>query len=253
MKLEGKSALVTGAGSGIGRAIARLFAAEGASVLVAELNEETGAAAAREIEDAGGRARFLRADTAREEDVKAAVAAAVEAWGRLDIVVNNAGVVGPAYTWEQVIAVNLSGVYYGCLHGLEAMQGQGGGTIINMASMAALVGFSIPGLPEGFGSPSGNAYIAAKHGVLGVTRQFALAGAASGIRVNAICPGWIDTPLIAPLTQAQPLLEWALQGTPLGRLGRPEEVAKAALFLAGDDSSFMTGAPLIIDGGWTAR
>src|SRR3970282_2933959 len=113
------------------------------------------------------------------------------------------------------------------------MQGQGGGSIINMASMAGLVGFSIPGLPEGFGSPSGNAYIAAKHGVLGVTKQFALAGAASGIRVNAICPGWIDTPLIGPLTQAQPLLDWALQNTPLGRGGRPEEVAKAALFLAG--------------------
>jgi NAD(P)-dependent dehydrogenase (short-subunit alcohol dehydrogenase family) len=122
-----------------------------------------------------------------------------------------------------------------------------------MASMAGLVGFSISGLPEGFASPSGNAYIAAKHGVLGVTKQFALAGAAFGVRVNAICPGWIDTPLIAPLTQTAPLLEWALQGTPLGRLGRPEEIAKAALFLAGDDSSFMTGAPLVIDGGWTAR
>jgi len=254
MKLEGKSALVTGAGSGIGRAIARLFAAEGAGVLVAELNEETGAAAAREIEDGGGRARFLRADTGREEEVKAAVAEAVEAFGRLDILVNNAGIASPAYTWEQVIAVNLSGVYYGCLHGLEAMQAQGGGgAIVNMASMAGLVGFSIPGLPEGFGSASGNAYIAAKHGVLGVTKQFALAGAASGIRVNAICPGWIDTPLIGPLTQAQPLLDWALQNTPLGRLGLPEEIAKAALFLAGDDSSFMTGAPLIVDGGWTAR
>ena len=253
MKLEGRSALVTGAGSGIGRAIARLFAAEGASVLVAELHEETGAAAAREIEDAGGRARFLRADSGREEDVKAAIAATVEAWGRLDIVVNNAGIVGEAYTWEQVIAVNLSGVYFGCLHGLEAMRGQGGGSIINMASMAGLVGFSIPGLAEGFGSPSANAYIAAKHGVLGVTKQFALDGAQHGVRVNAICPGWIDTPLIAPLIQTAPLLEWALQGTPLGRMGRPEEVAKAALFLASDDSSFMTGAPLIIDGGWTAR
>src|SRR3990170_7516959 len=170
MKLEGKSALVTGAGSGIGRAIARSFAAEGAAVLVAELNEETGAAAAGEIEGAGGRARFRRTDTSREDDVKAAIAAAVEAWGRLDIVVNNAGILGPAYTWEQVIAVNLSGVYYGCLHGLEAMKAQGGGgAIVNMASMAGLGGFSIPGLPEGFGSPSGNAYIAAKHGVLGVT------------------------------------------------------------------------------------
>ena len=252
MKLEGKSALVTGGGSGIGRAIARLFAAEGASVLVAELNEETGAAAAREIEDASGRARFLRADTAREEDVKAAIAATVEAWGRLDIVVNNAGIVGPAHTWEQVIAVNLSGVYYGCLHGLEEMKRRGGGgVIVNMASMAGLVGATMPVLPSGgFGS---YAYGAAKHGVLGLTKQFALDGAPHGVRVNALCPGWIDTALIGPFAQIPPLMEWALQGTPLGRLGRPEEVAKAALFLASDDSSFMTGAPLIIDGGWTAR
>ncbi len=168
------------------------------------------------------------------------------------MLVNNAGIVGEAYTWDQVIAVNLSGVYYGCLHGLEAMQGRGG-AIINMASMAGLVAFSVPGLPEGFGSPSGNAYMASKHGVLGLTKQFALAGAPQGVRVNAICPGWIDTPLIGPLTQAQPLLDWALTNTPLGRLGQPDEVAKAALFLASDDSSFMTGAPLVLDGGWTAR
>jgi NAD(P)-dependent dehydrogenase (short-subunit alcohol dehydrogenase family) len=253
MKLQGKAALITGAGSGIGRAIALLFGAEGASVLVAELNEETGRAVAREIEDAGGRASFLPTDTSREDDIKAAIAASVDAWGRLDVLVNNAGIVGAAYTWDQVIAVNLSGVLYGCLHGLETMRGQGGGVIVNMASMAGLVGFTVPGLPGAFGSGSGNAYIAAKHGVLGLTKQFALEGAPNNVRVNTICPGWIDTPLIAPLTQAQPLLDWALKGTPLGRLGQPEEIAKAALFLAGDDSSFMTGAPLIVDGGWTAR
>jgi NAD(P)-dependent dehydrogenase (short-subunit alcohol dehydrogenase family) len=127
-----------------------------------------------------------------------------------------------------------------------------GGVIVNMASMAGLVGFTVAGLPEVFGSAAGNAYIAAKHGVIGLTKQFALGGA-PGVRVNCICPGWIETALIQPLTQAQPLLDWALQGTPMGRLGQPEEIAKAALFLAGDDSSFMTGAPLIVDGGWTAR
>ncbi|MCH7835878.1 MAG: SDR family oxidoreductase [Chloroflexi bacterium] len=252
MKLEGKAALITGAGSGIGRAIARLFAAEGASVLVAELNEETGKAVVGEIEAAGGRASFLRTDTSREEDVKDAIAATVEKHERLDILVNNAGIGGPTHTWDQVIAVNLSGVYYGCLHGVEAMRGQGSGVIVNMASMAGLVGFTVTGLPVAFGSASGTAYIAAKHGVIGLTKQFALGGAPE-VRVNCICPGWIETALTQPLTQAQPLLEWALQGTPMGRLGQPEEIAKAALFLASDDSSFMTGAPLIVDGGWTAR
>ena len=248
MKLEGRSALVTGGGSGIGRAIARLFAAEGASVLVAELNEETGAAAAREIEDAGGRARFLRADTGREEEVKAAIAAAVEAFGRLDILVNNAGITALEHTWDEVIALNLSGVYYGCLHGLEVMKRQGSGGIINLASVAGLVGASVPGIPGGFGYPYG----ASKHGVIGLTRQFALDGAPD-VRVNCVCPSFVDTPMVAIVSQTEPLREWALANTPLGRLGRPEEIAKAALFLASDDSSFMTGAPLIIDGGWTAR
>ena len=248
MKLEDKSALVTGAGSGIGRAIAHLFAAEGASVLIAELNEETGAAAAREIEDAGGRARFLRADSGREEDVKATVAAAVEAFGRLDILVNNAGITALEHTWDEVIALNLSGVYYGCLHGLEVMKRQGSGGIINLASVAGLVGASVPGIPGGFGYPYG----ASKHGVIGLTRQFALDGAPD-VRVNCVCPSFVDTPMVAIVSQTEPLREWALANTPLGRLGRPEEIAKAALFLASDDSSFMTGAPLVIDGGWTAR
>ena len=248
MKLEDKSALVTGAGSGIGRAIAQLFAAEGASVLIAELNEETGAAAAREIEDAGGRARFLRADSGREEDVKAAIAAAAEAFGRLDILVNNAGITALEHTWDEVIALNLSGVYYGCLHGLEVMKRQGSGGIINLASVAGLVGASVPGIPGGFGYPYG----ASKHGVIGLTRQFALDGAPD-VRVNCVCPSFVDTPMVAIVSQTEPLREWALANTPLGRLGRPEEIAKAALFLASDDSSFMTGAPLIIDGGWTAR
>jgi NAD(P)-dependent dehydrogenase (short-subunit alcohol dehydrogenase family) len=247
MKLADKGALITGAGSGIGRAIALLFAAEGAAVLVAELNEEAGRAVVREIEAAGGRVSFLLTDTSREEDVKAAIAASVDAWGQLDILVNNAGVLGAAHTWDQVIAVNLSGVYYGCLHGLAAMKGQGGGCIVNMASIAGLVGFGAPDLPTGPLS-----YVASKHGVIGLTRQFALDGA-PGVRVNCLCPAFVDTPMVAVVTQTQPLREWALQNTPMGRLGQPEEIAKAALFLASDDSSFMTGAPLIVDGGWTAR
>lgn len=250
MKLEGKAALVTGAGGGIGRAIARLFAAEGASVLIAEINEDAGRAAVREIEEARGRARFLRTDAASEADVSAAVQATAETWGRLDVLVNNAGIGGLGYTWDQVIAVNLSGVFYGCQHGLEAMMRQGGGgVIVNMASILGLVGANPPGPPGG----SGYSYTAAKHGVLGLTRQFALDGAPHGVRVNVLCPGWIETTLTVPLTQTQPLMDWALQNTPMARLGQPQEVAKAALFLASDDSSFMTGAPLVIDGGWTAR
>ncbi len=246
MKLADKGALITGAGSGIGRAIALLFAAEGAAVLVAELNEEAGRSVVREIEAAGGRASFLPTDTSREEDVKAAIAASVDAWGPLDVLVNNAGIIGAAHTWDQVIAVNLSGVYYGCLHGLAAMKGQGGGCIVNMASIAGLVGFGAPDFPTG---PS--SYVASKHGVIGLTRQFALDGAPE-VRVNCICPAFVDTPMVAIVTQTQPLREWALANTPLGRLGQPEEIAKAALFLASDDSSYMTGAPLIVDGGWTA-
>lgn len=249
MKLDGKGALVTGAGAGIGGAIARLFAAEGARVLVAEIDEESGRATARAIEDAGGASRFLRTDAGQKDDVKAAIAATVEAWGGLDVLVNNAGIGGPTRTWDEIIAVNLSGVYYGCLHGLEAMRGRGG-TIVNMASMAGLVGATMPGLPGGFGS---HAYGASKHGVLGLTKQFALDGAPDGVRVNALCPGWIETALTEPFKQFPPIRDWAVDGTPLGRMGKAEEVAKAALFLASDDSSFMTGAPLIIDGGWTAR
>ncbi len=247
MKLQSKVALVTGAASGIGRAIALLFAREGAAVLVADVNEEGGREVVREMEAAGGRGRFLRTDTSREEEVKAAIAAARETFGRLDVVVNNAGIGGPGYTWDQIIAVNLAGVYYGCLYALPVLREQGGGSIINMASIAGLGGARIPGAVGGYGY----AYIAAKHGVIGLTRQFALDGAPT-VRVNAICPGWIETPLTRLVWETEALREWVVQTTPLGRFGRPEEIAQGALFLASDDSSFMTGAVLVLDGGWTA-
>ncbi len=248
-KLEGRTALVTGAGSGIGKAIAVLFGREGTKVMASDINEEAAVSVAAQIEDAGGEAKALRTDTSSEEDVQAAIQAVVDAWGRVDILVNNAGIGGPQYSWDQIIAVNQSGVFYGCLHGLQQMISQGGGAIVNLASMAGLVGAMVPGFPGGFGY----AYLAAKHGVIGLTKQFGLDGAPHNVRVNAICPGWIDTPLIAPLKTAEPLINWALQNTPMGRLGTPEEIAKAALFLASDDSSFMTGAHLVVDGGWTAR
>jgi NAD(P)-dependent dehydrogenase (short-subunit alcohol dehydrogenase family) len=249
-RLAGKAALVTGAGSGIGKAISLLFGREGAQVMAADINHEAARAVAAQIEDSGGESRSLRVDTSSEDDVRAAIAAVVDAWGRIDILANNAGIGGAQYSWDQIIAVNESGVFYGCLHGLAQMQKQGGGgAIVNTASMAGLIGAFVPGFPGGFGY----AYIAAKHGVLGLTKQFGLDGAPHNVRVNAICPGWIDTPLIAPLKEAQPMLDWAVQNTPMGRLGRPEEIAKAALFLASDDASFMTGSYLVVDGGYTAR
>jgi NAD(P)-dependent dehydrogenase (short-subunit alcohol dehydrogenase family) len=251
-RLAGKSALVTGAGSGIGKAMAVVFGRAGAKVMASDINEDTARAVAAQIEDSGGEARSIRTDTSKQEDVQAAIQATVDAWARLDVLANNAGIGGPQYTWEQVVGVNETGVFYGCLHGLAQMQKQGGGgAIVNTASMAGLIGAWVPEFPwpGGFG----HAYIAAKHAVIGLTKQFGLDGARDNVRVNAICPGWIETPLIAPLKALQPMLDYAVQNTPMGRLGQPEEIAKAALFLASDDSSFMTGSYLVVDGGWTAR
>jgi len=251
MRLEGKTALVTGAGSGIGKAIALTFAREGAKVMASDINEDTAKQVAAQIEDSGGEASSIRTDTTSEADVKTAVASTAEAWGRVDIVVNNAGIGGGQYSYEQVIAVNEHGVYYGCLHGLEQMQKQGGGgAIVNLSSMMGLIGWQpAPGVPGG----AGYAYHASKHAVIGLTRQFGLDGAAHNIRVNAICPGWIDTPLLAPVHTLPQLLEALVTQTPMQRLGQPEEIAKAALFLSSDESSFMTGTYLVVDGGWTAK
>jgi NAD(P)-dependent dehydrogenase (short-subunit alcohol dehydrogenase family) len=249
-RLEGKNALVTGAGSGIGKAIATVFGREGARVMASDINEESAQAVAAQIEDSGGEARSIRTDTTSEEDVQAAIQATVEAWGQVDIVVNNAGIGGPQYTWEQVIAVNEHGVYYGCHHGMQQMIKQGtGGAMVNLSSMLGLIGLWEPGMMGG----GGYAYHASKHAVIGLTKQFGLDGARHNIRVNALCPGWIDTPLIATIKAQQALADWAQNGTPMGRFGRPEEIAKAALFLASDESSFVTATHLVIDGGWTAR
>lgn len=250
-RLQGKSALVTGAGSGIGKAIATTFAREGARIMASDVNEETAKAVAAQIEDAGGEAQSIRTDTTKEEDVKAAIAATVAAFGSLDVMVNNAGIGGMQYTWDQITAVNQDGVYYGCLHALTQMVQQGkGGAMVNLASMMGVVGATPPGgMPGGVGY----AYHASKHAVVGLTKQFGLDGAPHNIRVNALAPGWIDTPLIGTIKQVDVLLDWCVGGTPMGRLGRPEEIAKAALFLASDDASFVTGHTLVIDGGWTLR
>jgi NAD(P)-dependent dehydrogenase (short-subunit alcohol dehydrogenase family) len=250
-RLEGKNALVTGAGSGIGRAISTVFAREGARVMATDINEESARSVAAQIEDSGGEARSLRTDTTSEEDVRGAIQAVVDAWGQLDIMVNNAGIGGPQYTWEQQIAVNQNGVYYGCLHAFTQMVKQGkGGAIVNLSSMMGVTGTTTPmGLPGGVGY----AYHASKHAVIGLTRQFGLDGAPHNIRCNALCPGWIDTPIIGPMKQSEALINWAVDGTPMGRLGQPDEIARAALFLVSDDSSFVTATHLVIDGGWTAH
>ena len=250
-KLQDKTALVTGAGSGIGKATAILFAREGASVMASDINEDSARAVAAQIEDSGGQAASLRTDTTNEDDVKAAIKAVVDTWGKLDIMVNNAGIGGMQYTYEQVMAVNERGVYYGCLHALAQMKKQGqGGAMVNLSSMMGLVGATPPG---GLDGGVGYCYHASKHAVVGLTKQFGLDGAPHNIRVNALAPGWIDTPLVAPLKSMEVLLDWCVNGTPMGRLGLPEEIAKAALFLASDDASFVTGHTLVIDGGWTLR
>jgi NAD(P)-dependent dehydrogenase (short-subunit alcohol dehydrogenase family) len=241
MKLEGKTALITGAGKGIGRAIALRFASEGARVVIAEIDEAAGRATADEIASAGGKALLVKTDVAQEEQVKAAIDRAVAAFGRLDVLVNNAGV-GRA-DWPTTVAINLNGVYYGCRHGAEAMAASGGGVIINLSSMFGLIG----------GGMGFEPYVATKHAVVGLTREFALLYAARGVRVNCLNPGWIETEMIRDATEVPELRQFLEGQTPMGRLGRVEEVAGAALFLATDDSSFMTGAPLVIDGGWTAR
>ena len=240
MRLQDKVALITGAGAGIGRAIALEFAREGAKLLLAELNEEAGRAVTGEVAAAGGEARFQRCDTSKEADVQAAIQAAIDGFGRLDIMVNNAGV--SQRDWDTTLAVNLSGVYYGCQHAAEAMAARGGGAIVNLASILGLVGIGAE-----------DPYVAAKHGVVGLTKNFAIRYGPQGVRVNCISPGWIETAMTAVIRQSAPLRQQIEQQTPMGRMGRPEEVAKCALFLASDESSFVTGTALVVDGGWTAR
>ncbi len=251
-KLEGKSAIITGAASGIGRATALLFAREGARLALADV-DPAGQGVADEITQGGGTAIFVKTDVSKPEDVQALVRATVEAYGRLDIIFNNAGIEGEqrftadcsVENWDRVLAVNLKGVFLGMKYAIPEMLKNGGGVIVNTASTAGLTGY--PSLP---------AYSASKGGVIQLTKTAALEYARQGIRVNCICPGGIYTPLVErftrgiPQEQIQKMVEMA---HPVGRFGTPEEVAKLALYLASDDSSFCTGAPFIIDGGMTAQ
>ncbi|MCQ6961509.1 SDR family NAD(P)-dependent oxidoreductase [Mucilaginibacter aquariorum] len=246
--LENKVALITGAGSGIGKAIAILYAAEGAKVAVTDLDEKGGHETLAAIQANGGDAIFLKADTAVQAQHQQLVEETVRHFGGLHIAVNNAGIGGPLNTvseypvdgWDKVISVNLSGVFYGLHYQIPAMIASGGGSIVNMASILGKVGTK--------GSP---AYVAAKHGVIGLTEAAALEYADQGIRINAIGPGYILTPLLKVLDENTMKLLTGLH--PMGRLGRPEEVAELSLWLNSDKASFVTGSYYNIDGGYLAQ
>jgi len=250
-KLDGKVAIVTGAAAGIGRSTALLFAEEGAKVIVADWDEEKGRRVAAEISGAGGAAIFVRVDVSKPEDVQAMVQTAVETYGRLDVLFNNAGVEGEMVptadcsleNWDRVIDINLKGVFLGMKYAIPAMLKSGGGSIINNASVAGLVGIA-----------NAPAYCASKGGVIQLTKATALEYARKGIRVNVICPGVILTPMIERFVAPDPeQIRKSLEAMePIGRFGQPEEVARLVLFLASDDSSFCIGAPFVVDGGFVA-
>ena len=248
MRLKDKIALITGAGSGIGREAALLFAREGAAVVVVDLAEAPGRETTRAIETAGGRALFVRADVSKAADAEGMVAAAEKAYGRLNVLFNNAGIFPAAdgsvtgtdeEIWDLVMRVNLKGVFLGCKYGIPALLRAGGGSVVNTASFVALMGAATPQI----------AYTASKGGVLSMTREIAIEFARRGIRVNALCPGPVDTPLMAELLGDPSRRARRMVHIPFGRLAKASEVAQAALFLASEESSYVNGAALVVDGG----
>ncbi len=253
MRLEGKVALITGAGSGIGRAIALRFTQEGARVVVVDWKPEEGQETVRMVQSGGGEALFVEADVSQENDVSKMVEAAVAAFGRLDILCNNAAIQvfgsipeTSGADWHKVMDVNLKGVYLGCKYAIPQMIAQGGGSVVNTSSILGLVGD--PDLP---------AYGATKGGILAMTAAMAQAHGKQNIRVNSICPGDVATPLVLEYFEQFPDPEEARRRVAseyaLGRIAEPEEIANVALFLASDESSFVTGTYIVVDGGLTHK
>lgn len=249
MDLNGKMALITGAGSGIGEACALLFAKHGAKLVLTDVDSAGLERVAAAVKSGGAEAITVRNDVSEASECEAAVAAAMKAFGRLDVAVNNAGIGGPAALtgdypldgWHQVINTNLNGVFYGMRYQIPAMLKSGGGSIINIASILGQVGFA-----------TASAYVAAKHGVVGLSKNAAMEYAAQGIRVNSVGPGFIRTPLLTKHLAEEQLAGIAAMH-PIGRLGRSEEVAELVVWLASDKASFVTGSYYAVDGGYLTR
>ncbi len=248
---KNKVVFITGGASGIGRAAALAFAREGASVVIADVMSDRAGETAHMIEARGARPLVLPCDVSSDRDVRTAIAKTFETFGRLDCAFNNAGIEGEQATtqmcseqnWDRVMSVDLKGVWLCMKHQIPLMLKQGRGAIVNCSSVAGLVGF--PGIP---------AYVAAKHGIVGLTKTAALELASTGVRVNAVCPGVIQTPMIDRFVHGEAQLrQQLLAGEPVGRVGTPEEVADTVVWLCSDAASFITGASLAIDGGWVAR
>lgn len=252
-RLQDKVAIITGAGGGMGRVAALRFAAEGARVVVAEFGEEAGNETVRQVRDAGGEAVAARVDVSREADARAMVEAAMDAFGRVDVLYNNAGIMPEADhsvvdtdvdVWDQVMAVNVRGVFLGCKHVIPRMVEGGSGSIINIASFVALVGCSVPQ----------DAYTASKGALLSLTRSLAVQFGPKGIRTNAICPGPVETPLLMDwLVKDEEAKRIRLARNPTGRFGKPEEIVSMAVYLASDEARWTNGASLVVDGGITAN
>jgi NAD(P)-dependent dehydrogenase (short-subunit alcohol dehydrogenase family) len=251
MRLQDKVTIITGAGSGIGREAALIFAREGARVVVADMNEDAGTKAVGDITAAGGEAIFVSTNVAQAASVEALVRETESRFGRLDVTFNNAGIFPdadgsvvdtPEDVWDLVMNVNLKGVFLGCKYAVPAMQRAGGGSIINVASFVALVGAATPQI----------AYTASKGGVLSMTREIAVEFARQNIRVNALCPGPVDTPLLQSILSDPVKRERRLVHIPPGRFAQAVEIANAALYLASDESSYVNGATFVVDGGITA-
>jgi NAD(P)-dependent dehydrogenase (short-subunit alcohol dehydrogenase family) len=254
MRLKDKIAIITGAGSGQGRAASLLFAKEGAKIVASDWKPELGDDTASQVRAAGGEATFVRADVSESADVQNLIRTAVSTYGRIDILYNNAGVGfssplsmadvinTPEADWDRVIAINLRSMYLTTKYGIPEMIRTGGGSIINTASIAALIG-----------SEAAHAYTAAKGGMVALSRALAVEFGPKNIRVNCICPGAIDTPMIAPVVEPLKKSGQTFMTSPIRRIGTPEDIAYCALYLASDESGFVTGATFVVDGGFIAQ